>query len=89
MEEVRILRERMEAMEVARHWDLDVGYVSESDEESFEGKRAEGSAKMRVLRSTPSSNSRPNVEIATYGGSLDTEELIDWITALNKYFDYE
>lgn len=24
-----------------------------------------------------------------YEGSLDVEELIDWISAMNKYFEYE
>jgi hypothetical protein len=44
---------------------------------------------MRVLKSILSSSSRPKVEILTYSGSLVPEELIDWIIALDKYFDYE
>jgi DNA-binding transcriptional regulator WhiA len=27
--------------------------------------------------------------IPVYEGNLDVEELLDWIRALNKYFDYE
>jgi len=29
------------------------------------------------------------MEIPMYEGSLNTEELIDWINSLDKYFDYE
>jgi hypothetical protein len=29
------------------------------------------------------------MEIPMYEGNLDVEELLDWIRALDKYFDYE
>eukprot|EP00253_Pinus_taeda_P031683 PITA_31683 len=32
---------------------------------------------------------RPKVEIPLYEGNLNVEELIDWSSALDKYFDYE
>ena len=32
---------------------------------------------------------KPKVEIPVYEGSLNTEELMDWISSLDKYFDYE
>lgn len=34
-------------------------------------------------------SSRPQSEVPTYDGSLNVEELIDWINTLDKYFDYE
>eukprot|EP00253_Pinus_taeda_P018546 PITA_18546 len=32
---------------------------------------------------------KPKMEIPTYEGSLNAEELMDWINPLDKYFDYE
>jgi hypothetical protein len=32
---------------------------------------------------------RAKIEIPMYEGNLDTEEFLDWIRAMNKYFDYE
>jgi DNA-binding transcriptional regulator WhiA len=29
------------------------------------------------------------MDILVYEGNLDVEELMDWIRALDKYFDYE
>jgi hypothetical protein len=29
------------------------------------------------------------MDIPVYEGNLDVEELLDWIRALNKYFNYE
>jgi hypothetical protein len=29
------------------------------------------------------------MDIPIYEGNLDVEELLDWITTLDKYFDYE
>jgi hypothetical protein len=32
---------------------------------------------------------REKIEVPMYEGNLDVEELLDWISALDKYFDYE
>ena len=32
---------------------------------------------------------RPRVEVPMYEGNINVEELMDWINALNKYFDFE
>jgi hypothetical protein len=32
---------------------------------------------------------RERMEIPMYEGNLDVEDLLDWIRALEKYFDYE
>ena len=34
-------------------------------------------------------SSRLGVEVSMYEGKLNVEELMDWINALNKYFDFE
>jgi hypothetical protein len=42
-----------------------------------------------LLRSVLGSSSRPKPELSTYDGSLTDENLIDWISDLDKYFEYE
>lgn len=44
---------------------------------------------MRLLRSVLGARSRPKLELSTYDGSLTIENLIDWISELDKYFEYE
>jgi hypothetical protein len=34
-------------------------------------------------------SSKTKMDIPAYEGSLDAEELLDWIRALDTYFDYE
>ena len=34
-------------------------------------------------------SSKTKLDIPVYEGSLDAEELLDWIRALDTYFDYE
>ena len=44
---------------------------------------------MRFLKSVLGSSSKPRPEISIYQGSLNPEELIDWINDMEKFFDYE
>ena len=34
-------------------------------------------------------SSKPRPELSNYDGSLSTEALLDWISELDKYFEYE
>ena len=34
-------------------------------------------------------SSRPKVEVPLYNGNLSVEVLMDWISSLDKYFNYE
>ena len=44
---------------------------------------------LRVVKMMVKVGGKPKVEIPTYEGSLNAEELMDWIRSLDKYFDYE
>ena len=88
-EEIRILNGRLAAVESGRRRDPEGG--DDSDEEAAEttdgsdGERPE----IRMLRSVLLSNCKPKHELLTYDGSLSTEVLLDCLSELNKYFDYE
>jgi hypothetical protein len=43
----------------------------------------------RLIKSIARMSSKTKMDIPIYEGSLDAEELLDWIQALDTYFDYE
>ena len=45
--------------------------------------------KLRYFRSILGATSRSRLEFPTYDGSLVAEHLIDWISELDKYFEYD
>ena len=91
MEQMRVMQARLEAMELAKHREPDLGDVSGPEEEvnEQEEEAAPESAEMKMLRSVLGSSSRPKPSLSTYEGNLSAEGLIDWIGELDRYFDYE
>jgi hypothetical protein len=49
----------------------------------------EDAAEERLLRAFVKLGARENIDIPMYEGNLDTEELLDWIRSMDKYFGYE
>ena len=43
---------------------------------------------LRYFRSILGATSRPKLELTTYEGSRTAKRLIDWISELDKYFEY-
>ena len=91
MEQIRVMQARLEAMELGRHREPDLGDVSDPEEEGNEKEKevALESAEMNMLRSVLGSTTRPKPSLSTYDGNLSVEGLIDWIGELDKYFDYK
>ncbi len=88
-EEIRILVARLEAMEVGRRRDPEIGDESEQElEAAADGPEGE-STKMRLLRSVLVASSKPKLELPTYDNSLFIEVLLDWISEMDKYFECE
>jgi hypothetical protein len=50
---------------------------------------AEDASTERMIRAISRMSSKTKMGIPIYEGSLDAEELLDWILALDTYFDYE
>jgi hypothetical protein len=42
-----------------------------------------------LIRAVARMSARAKMDILVYEGNLDAEELLDWIRALDTYFDYE
>jgi hypothetical protein len=90
-EEMRQLCARLDAMETAQRRAPDVGDVSESENEDVEAEEVAGeqAAEERLLRVVVKLGTRAKIEVPMYEGNLNVEELLDWVSALDKYFDYE
>jgi hypothetical protein len=92
--EMRELRARLDAMETAQRHTVDAGDISEAESENEAGHEGEevaveDVADERLFRVVARIGAREKMEIPMYEGNLDVEELLDWIRALDKYFDYE
>jgi sporulation protein YlmC with PRC-barrel domain len=91
--QMRDLRERLEDMEIAQRRGVGAGDLSDSKVEEEDGHIeeviAEDASTERLIKAIYRMSSKTKMDILVYEGSLDAEELLDWIRALDTYFDYE
>jgi hypothetical protein len=87
--EMRDLHARLEDMETAQRYATGVGDVSESKSEDEARHEREEVVAERLLRVVARMGAREKMEIPVYEGNLDVEYLLDWIRALDTYFDCE
>jgi hypothetical protein len=91
--QMRDLRARLEEMETAQRRTASAGDLSDSEDE-VEAEReeevaAEDAANERLIKAIARMGAKAKMDIPVYEGNLDAEELLDWIRALDTYFDYE
>jgi hypothetical protein len=90
---IRDLRGRLEDMEAAQRCTASAGDLSDSEGEvevEQEGEVAvEYATNERLIKAITRMSSNTKMDILAYEGNLDAEELLDWIRALDTYFDYE
>ena len=79
--DMRRLEERIESMERKNHSDNSNNNIDEEEESSDE---VEDPKEVKVLKMLIKSSSKTRVEVHMYEGTLNDEELMDWINALNK-----
>jgi hypothetical protein len=92
--EMRELHARLDAMETTQRHTVEIGDISEIDSENEDGNDGEevatkDAADECIFKVVARIGARAKMEIPMYKGNLDVEELLDWIRALDKYFDYE
>jgi hypothetical protein len=88
------LRSMIVDMGVKQRRKADAGDTSESEDEGDAGQGAgeipaEDAANERLMKAIARMSSKTKMDIPTYEGNMDAEELLDWIRALDTYFDYE
>eukprot|EP00253_Pinus_taeda_P001971 PITA_01971 len=88
-EELRALTARLEAVEVGRRRDPELGDDSEEEVVNATDGSNEEAPELRLLRSVLLTSSKPKPEILNYDGSLSADVLLDWVSELDKYFENE
>eukprot|EP00253_Pinus_taeda_P021377 PITA_21377 len=76
-------------METAQRRAPDVKTKSSSEESKQAVEAREENETAKVLKMLAKVGSKPKIEIPMYEGSLNAEELMDWIRSIDQYFDYE
>jgi hypothetical protein len=92
--EMHELHARLESMETTQRCTVDAGDISEDESENEVGREGEevaveDAADEHLFRVVARIGARVKMDIPVYEGNLDVEELLDWIRALDKYFNYE
>jgi hypothetical protein len=91
--QMRDLRARLEEMETTQICTVSAGYLSdfegEIEAEREEEVAAEDASTERLIKAIARMGAKAKMGIPVYEGNLDAEELLDWIRALDTYFDYE
>jgi hypothetical protein len=91
--QMRDLRARLEDMETAQRRAASAGDLSDSDSE-IEAEReeelaAQDASNEHLIKAIARMGARAKMDIPVYEGNFDAEELLDWIRALDTYFNYE
>lgn len=78
-------------METKKQLDPEVGDDNKSEEEATTERETpmDEAPKVKLLRLVLSSSSKPKPKLSTYDGNLVAENLMDWISELDKYFEYK
>jgi hypothetical protein len=90
--EMRELRARLDAMETTQRHTVNDGDISKDEsgnEAENEEVAIEDAAEEFLFKAVARIGAREKMNIPMYEGNLDVGELLDWIRALDKYFDYE
>lgn len=88
-EEIRTLSAHLAVVEVGRHRDPKGGDDSEEENKTSTNGSEEEGIEIKLLKSVLMASSKPIQELSNYDGRFSTEALLDWISELDKYFEYE
>eukprot|EP00253_Pinus_taeda_P031086 PITA_31086 len=88
VEQISVLRERLAVIEAGGRRNP----ADNSDEEAVEPEQDEFEGitpELRLLKSVLLSSHKPRHELPTYDGSLLADVLLDWLSEVNKFFEFE
>jgi hypothetical protein len=91
---MRELCSRLDSMETTQRCIVDTRDISKSESENEAGNEGEevaveDVAEEHLFRAVARIGAREKMDSPMYEGNLDVEGLLDWIRAIDKYFDYE
>jgi hypothetical protein len=90
-EEMRQIGMRLDTMETSQRRAPDARDISEAEskEEEVEENVVEDVAQDRLIKVVSNIGVRERIEVPMYGDNLEVEELLDWVRAMDKYFNYK
>jgi hypothetical protein len=87
------LRAKLKDMETVQRRTVSARDLSDSESEveaeQEEEVAAEDASNKCLIRAIARMGAKEKMDIPIYEGNFDAEELLDWIRALDTYFDYE
>ena len=91
MDTLRQIAARLDAVEIAQRRGAHLEDVSDDEvaAPNHNPKPEEDQDEERLLQVLSRENSKPVVEVVTYDGKLDTNAMLDWISDMEKFFEYE
>lgn len=95
--EMREMKEMLDALETSQTRGMVTGYLSDKEEGEEESSQGGSKVEMdpddlrmeKLLKEVKGEGSKIKIDLPVYGGKLDSEEILDWIGALDNYFEYE
>jgi hypothetical protein len=78
-----------ESAKICKEFQLDVSEEEEVAEVEEGAEPEEEGVEEKLIRAIMGVRSRPRMEVPLYEGNLNVDELMDWISTLDKYFEYE
>ena len=91
LDQLRQIAARLDVVETAQTRGAHLEDVSDDEvaAPNHNPKPKEDQDEERLLRVLFRANSKPAVEVVPYDGKLDTNVVLDWISDMEKFFEYE
>ena len=91
LDQLRQIAARIDAVETAQRRGAHLEDVSDDEAAApnHNPEPEEDQEEERLLRLLSRANSKPAVEVVAYDGKLDTNAVLDWISDMEKFFEYE
>ena len=90
LDQLRQIVARLDALETTQRRGAHLEDVSNDEvaTPNHNPKLEEDQDEKRLLQVLARENSKPIVEVVPYDGKLDTNVLLDWISDMEKFFEY-
>ena len=91
LDQLRQITARLDDMDIAQRRGEHINYVSDDEAvaPNHNPELEEDQDEARLLRVLSREYSNPAVEVFPYDGKLDTNVVLDWISDMEKFFEYE
>ena len=91
LDQLRQITARLDVVKIAQRRGVHLEDVSDNEvvDPNHNLKPKEDQDEERLLRVLTRENSKPIVEVVPYDGKLDTNVELDWISNMEKLFEYE